>query len=563
MARKTRRAETAQQVPAVPSAGLYPTAIYVRLSLENGGKGDEATIENQIDVCKEYVSACPDLQLVKVYQDNGYTGTSMHRPAFDELMADVKSGLISTIVVRDLSRFGRNYIETGTYLERIFPRLNVRFISVKEQFDTLKVDGTNESLMVPLQNLINDLYSKDLSKKIEAALKTQMEEGRYNWRQIPYGYKWNEAHDNIIPDEETAPFVRLMYERRLAGDSINKIAQMLDEKHAPTYGHGGKWQLDHWSVGSVFVILQNQAYIGKRIYGVTHKAIYKSPEVVKLPEDQWYVIENAHEPIVDGELFDAVQEKLRKNREHRENSMEKTEKGRKTLVDLLHGKVYCGDCGYRMRFRKAQMATKEPYYYGSYICTTTTHRRGKQCTSTHYTRQHVLEEKVLAAIKMQVKTAIDYDVLISKFRNSDADKGIRDQINARILSVQLRLNGLQTKRTRLYEDYVSGILDTTEYSYAKQAYDQEYEALNRQLDDLTARRNEYQEAFSADNKWISLMKSVRNARKLTKELCDTVVEKILIYEGGDIELIMKYQDVYELTLKCVSENIPEAADENR
>ena len=156
MGRKSRRNRSEELQVVQTGQEIFLTAIYARLSVENCGKVDDTAFVNQIEICKEYVKECPDLQLVKVYEDNGWTGTVMRRPAFDELMEDVRKGLITAVVVRDLSRFGRNYIETGTYLEKIFPRLGVRFISVKERFDTSKVDKSNESLMVPLQNLIKN-----------------------------------------------------------------------------------------------------------------------------------------------------------------------------------------------------------------------------------------------------------------------------------------------------------------------------------------------------------------------------------------------------------------------
>src|SRR5574344_2038876 len=166
MARKSRKIQSEPQEIVQPSQ-IFPTAIYARLSVENSGKDDDgAALQNQIDVCREYIKTCPYLNLVDVYSDNGKTGTVFDRPAFNRLMDDIRDGSIKCLVVRDLSRFGRDYIESETYLERIFPKVDVRFISVKEQFDTFATDGSNESLMIPLQNLINDLYSKDISRKV-------------------------------------------------------------------------------------------------------------------------------------------------------------------------------------------------------------------------------------------------------------------------------------------------------------------------------------------------------------------------------------------------------------
>ena len=270
MARTSRKKITANPVQAVSPSQIFPTAIYARLSVENSGKDDEgAALENQIAVCEEYIKACPHLELIETYSDNGRTGTVFDRPAFNRLMGDIRCGRIKCIVVRDLSRFGRDYVETGTYIERIFPQLDVRFISIKENFDTFATDGSNESLMIPLQNLINDLYSKDISRKVFTALHIQMENGEFRWRKLPYGYMWNEDRTNIIPNEATAPFVRSIFAWKLEGLSIPQILDRLEAANAPI--PETLQRVDNnmdgvntvcWSKSTIFSILKNPAYAG-------------------------------------------------------------------------------------------------------------------------------------------------------------------------------------------------------------------------------------------------------------------------------------------------------------
>lgn len=225
MARKSRRlSETMESGKKSENVQIYATAIYARLSVENSGKDDDgAALETQVAVCEEYIRTCPYLRQTDIYTDNGRTGTVFDRPAFNRLMDDIRSGRITCVVVRDLSRFGRDYVETGTYLEHIFPQLGVRFISVKENYDSHAVDGSNESLMIPLQNMINSLYSKDISRKVSASVRTQMENGSFRWRKIPYGYKWDESRSNIVPDERTAGYVRNIFQWKLEGLSVATI----------------------------------------------------------------------------------------------------------------------------------------------------------------------------------------------------------------------------------------------------------------------------------------------------------------------------------------------------
>ena len=547
MGRKSRR-NGSEVLPVMQKgAEIMPAAIYARLSVENSGKDDGgAAIGNQIEICKEYLKECPELHLVKVYEDNGWTGTVMRRPAFEELMEDVRKGLVKAIIVRDLSRFGRNYIETGTYLEKVFPRLDVRFISVKERFDTFKVDRSNESLMVPLQNLINDLYSKDISRKVEAALHVQMEEGTFKWRRLPYGYQWDEEHENIIPDEATAHIVRNIFQWAADGMPYGIIAENLDKMNAPKYyGEDGQEQ-STWSKSTIHGILSNPAYAGKRAYGRRHSAIYKGIKLEKRPEEEWYIIENAHEPLVAMEVYDTVKEQLRQNTKKRQDSMQKTAKERAKLLNLFENRIFCADCGHKMYFHRHQMDRKDKRWYADYYCSSWQIRKHLGC-SYHHSVQDSLHEKVLAALRTQVEVALDYETVIQKYKNSKSDKEIRKHMDQKIQEISGKISIIQTKKTRLYEDFTEGILDEEEYIYAKETYSKEYELLNQQLEELTVKRTEYREMASLENKWIRMMKNLRGTRKLSQELVDTAIERVLVYEGGDIEIVMKYQDVFELT----------------
>lgn len=551
MARKSRRTldEQPKEVK-VQGQEIYPTAIYARLSVENSGKDDNgAAIENQIEICREYIAECPDLNLVKVYQDNGWTGTVMRRPAFDELMEDVRNGIIKAVVVRDLSRFARNYIEMGNYLEKVLPELEVRFISVKERFDTAKVDGSNESLMIPLQNLINDLYSRDISRKVETVIHTQMEEGTFIWRKIPYGYRWNEDHSNIVPDEATAPVVRKIYEWKAEGTSWNGILTKLNETYPPE--KNGK-KTDHWEKSSVRKILQNPSYIGKRVYGCRHSAIYKGIKSEKVPEEDWYVIEHAHEALVMEETFDLVQKQFAENSSKRQESMKNTEKDRAKLVDILNNKIFCAECGYRMYFKRSRRDCKDHHWYSGYFCSSNRIRKELGCVY-NFNQQETVNEKVLEAIRIQLKLALDYEKVIEKMRNSEEERAIRRRLDSGIQSVSLRLNQVQQKRKKLYEDYTDGILDETEYMYAKAEYEKQHEVLSRQHEELVSKREAYREAISPQNKWIRMMKKAKRARKLTQELVDVLVEKVRVFKGGDIEVIFHYQDIFDLTKAYLEE----------
>lgn len=565
MARKSRKTTPAVE-PVVEAAPLqiFPTAIYARLSVENSGKSENVdVIANQIEICKSYIADRPYLSLVDTYIDNGHTGTVFDRPEFNRLMNDIKSGRIKCLVVRDLSRFGRDYIETGTYLERIFPQIGLRFIAIKENYDNFDTDGSNESLMIPLQNMINGLYSKDISRKVSTALKAQMEQGTFQKRNLPYGYRWNEEHTNMVIDEETASYVRLIFQRKIEGCSMPMILDELDRLGAPNTElrkrqngtrTGDGCSCKGWHKSTVYGILTNPHYVGDTVLGRSMVAIYKGIKSHNVKDkDEWIVFPNTHEAIISREDFQKVQDIMNAASVARQTKMQKSEEIRATLINLFDGKIFCADCGKRMYFhRKRVDKRKDGGWYAFYECSTYVGRCYEHCTA-HYIRQDRLESDVLAAIQLQVKAALDYDKLLDKLRGSEGEKNIRDKQNALITSLNLKLSGVSKKRTRLYEDFAEGILDEEEYTFAKKSYDEQFADLSRRLDEAVQRRSKFNEAMSVDNKWITLMKSVSTATQLSQELVDESVEKVKIHEDGAVELVMKYGDIYALTIQSIKE----------
>jgi site-specific DNA recombinase len=565
MARKSRKTAPAVE-PVVEAAPLqiFPTAIYARLSVENSGKSENVdVIANQIEICKSYIADRPYLSLVDTYIDNGHTGTVFDRPEFNRLMNDIKSGRIKCLVVRDLSRFGRDYIETGTYLERIFPQIGLRFIAIKENYDNFDTDGSNESLMIPLQNMINALYSKDISRKVSTALKAQMEQGTFQKRNLPYGYRWNEEHTNMVIDEETASYVRLIFQRKIEGCSMPMILDELDRLGAPNTElrkrqngtrTGDGCSCKGWHKSTVYGILTNPHYVGDTVLGRSMVAIYKGIKSHNVKDkDEWIVFPNTHQAIISREDFQKVQDIMNAASVARQTKMQKSEEIRATLINLFDGKIFCADCGKRMYFhRKKVDKRKDGGWYAFYECSTYVGRRYEHCTA-HYIRQDRLERDVLAAIQLQVKAALDYDKLLDKLRGSEGEKNIRDKQNALITSLNLKLSGVSKKRTRLYEDFAEGILDEEEYIFAKKSYDEQFADLSRRLDEAVQRRSKFNEAMSVDNKWITLMKSVSTATQLSQELVDESVEMVKIHEDGAVELVMKYGDIYALTIQSIKE----------
>ena len=571
MARKSRKAQAQPVAEVKKKAAALPTAIYARLSVENSGKDDDGnSLQNQIAVCEDYLDGCPHLRLTEVYSDNGRTGTVFDRPAWNRLMDDVRTGKIQCIVVRDLSRFGRDYVETGSYLEKIFPALGTRFISVKENFDNFTCGNAMESLSVSLQNLVNAMYSRDISKKVSTALRAQMETGNFRNRNLPYGYLWNGDKTAYVVDEEAAAVVRQIFEWKRQEVSVYTIVERLKtggiespERHKRRAGarSGGNIQGEGWCPSTIRGILQNRAYIGEMVCGKSETALYKGLKKHVTETDKWIVVPDAHPPIVSISDFEAVERQMREDSAHRETAMEWSADIRAGMIDLFAGKIFCADCGKRMYYKRQRICgCKNVTFRGVYDCSTHV-RRGHATCFNHFIRQDALNEKVFNAIRDQLQVALDYERLLLAMRGGSGEASVREKHKAAVASVKLRLNALKKKRAGLYESYVEGILNEEEYAFAKQTYEEQYEALNRLLDEAVERRERFLASISLDNKWLTMMRGAAGMTGLTQELVDAMIEKVLVYGEGRIEVVLNYNDVFYAMLECV-EQIKEAGGDD-
>ena len=563
MARKSRKAQAQPVAEVKKETAALPTAIYARLSVENSGKDDDGnSLQNQIAVCEDYLDGCPYLRLAEVYSDNGRTGTVFDRPAWNRLMDDVRTGKVQCIVVRDLSRFGRDYVETGNYLEKIFPALGTRFISVKENFDNFTCGGSVESLSVSLQNLVNAIYSRDISKKVSTALRAQMETGSFRNRNLPYGYLWNEDKTAYVVDEEAAAVVRQIFEWKLREVSVYTIVERLKaggiespERHKRRAGtrNGGNIQGEGWCPSTIRGILQNRAYIGEMICGKSETALYKGLKKRLTEKDNWIVVSDAHPPIVSVSDFEAVERQMREDSAHRETAMEWSADIRAGMIDLFAGKIFCADCGKRMYYKRQRICgCKNVTFRGVYDCSTHM-RRGHGTCFKHAMRQDALNEKVFNAIRDQLQVALDYERLLLAMRGGSGEASVREKHKAAVASVKLRLNALKKKRAGLYESYVEGILNEEEYAFAKQTYEEQYEALSRLLDEAVERRERFLQSISPENKWLTMMRGVSEETKLTQELVDAIIKRVLVYDKDHIEVELNYNDVFEAMCECVEQ----------
>ena len=354
MARKSRKIQSTQttQASTVLADPTFKTALYLRLSVLDSGRKDGDAIINQQTFLERYISDRPEFTLKEIFVDNGATGVDFERPAWNHLMRECRLGNINCIIIKDLSRLGRNYIETGDYLERILPSMGVRLIAVSDSYDSMNLTNS-ERLISGLKNLVNDIYAKDISRKSSAALRVKQKQGQYIGSFAPYGYIKDKSDKNkILINPETAPIVRQIFKLKAEGVGTNRICQTLIEQDIPSpgrYGYiNGFWQSDKykdslWNHKTVANILRNPFYFGHMVQGRFNAALYEGRPKGIAKQENWLIVENTHEPIISQELFDAVAAVMDERKASYDAVSGKYEHLGKT-DNSLNGLVYCADC---------------------------------------------------------------------------------------------------------------------------------------------------------------------------------------------------------------------------
>lgn len=542
--------------PVIPAAEApaqaqkqYRAAAYVRLSVEDSGKPGADTIEGQKNLLLRFIEDDPTLTLYGLFCDNGRTGTDFDRPQFEKMMEEVRKGHIDCIVVKDLSRFGRNYKETGNYLERIFPFLGVRFIAVNDGFDTLTAQRGADGYLVPLKNLINEVYSKDISKKSGSALAAKQKNGDFIGAWAPYGYRKREDDPHKLePDEVTAPVVRQIFQWRAEGMGVTQIARRLNDSGVPSpsaylYNTGvcktEKYNGVSWYVQTVKNLLSRQVYIGHMVQGTKRQSFYENRGQYMKPREDWIVVENTHEPLIDRETFDKVQELAqRKNAEYFENL------GRfrhlKTTENILKGLIYCSDCK-RPLVRYKNVSHEKKLWY-TFICPTHANDIGS-CPLKNI-REDALFPMLLQAIQTQIALAFDMEAIVRRVNSSPKYRKQTATLQGKLDTAKkalMRCNGLYDS---LYQNYVDKLMTEQEYMTLKRRYKAEAEEAERLIDALTRQQSEAA-AHTPENPFLATFGSFRGADTLTREMAQALIQRVYVDGDSNIEIVFRYRDEYK------------------
>lgn len=531
---------------------FYIADAYYRLSRDDGDKIESDSIVNQKALVKEFLKLNPDIQIHEEKVDDGYTGVNFKRPAFISMMEDIKAGKVNCVIVKDLSRFGRNYIESGRYIEKIFPYLGVRFISITDNIDSISsLDSTNE-LMIPFKNLMNDAYCRDISIKVRSHLDIKRKNGQFIGSFAPYGYiKSPENKNQLIVDEQTANVVRKIFDWKLEGMSGGRIADKLNELGVPTpyqykQMNGKKFYCGYqkhtemrWSAATVNHILRNEVYTGALIQGKTYSPNYKVRKRMKKKESEWIRCENNHEPIITKEEFQLIREIfLTDTRVSPEEE----------ALYLFSGLVKCGWCGGNMT-RKTVTVNGKKYVY--LVCAE--NKKKNNCKNNKAISIKKFEEVIRKIINLHIEKIFDMNNMLNAVKTTPFNRYVLEKMNGIILEKEKDIEKKNNYIKTAYGDYVDGILSKREYDELKEFFQESIQNLHKEIQAIKQEKKQQEKNQGERTRWIKEFLEYHGFQKLSRKLLLKLVEEIRIYDKDRIEVIFKFQSEYEEICKYLEE----------
>jgi len=546
-----RRIKSEEQLLNKESINSFQTAIYARISRDKKEKPSDS-IENQIALCESFIQKSEDFTLAGIYKDIAKTGTDFERPDFENLMDEVRMGKVNCIVVKDLSRFGRNYTELGNFIEKIFPFLGVRFVAVNDNLDTFHMDDPNKSLEVILKNIVNETYATDISKKVSSSHQMRIKQGGFICGAAPYGYVARKDEDGIrrlYPDENTAPIVKEIFDAYLKGLSTLGISKLLLEKRvyiATDYRKFGKAVSDSeeairiWQPTTILQVLKNRAYTGTLIQGRNQKHLYEGKSRERLSEEHWTVTENAHEAIISMDTFEKVQEKISEKaapikRSRKENATAKDD-------TIFRGMVYCNLCQKRMSVHR-QLSGKRTVFYFS--CNRFGEYKAEKCGTaiTEVTLQNTVKaafDTILLNNKKSYKAYLD--------GYADKKREVEQQKEKELTEIGRRISGLSRLQSEYYEKYVLGDWRKEDFEREKEHLHQKKKELEHLKEKQIAIFEEEKRRLEEKHKYLKALFQGKT-KKWDKEFVKAIIDKIFIGKDHTVEIKFNFEEIPVITEK--------------
>ena len=518
---------------------LFNVAIYIRLSREDGDKEESDSVGNQRKLLTEYVAKKEDFILYDIYVDDGYSGTNFNRPSFQRMIADIEDGKVNCVVVKDLSRFGRDYIDTGRYLERYFPELGVRFISVTDSIDSMK---QAYDMLLPIKNIFNEQYARDISKKIQATVKSKQKAGEFIGAFTSYGYKKSPVNKNkLVIDDYAADVVRRIFSLYIQGYGKQRIAKLLNAEgilcpaeykkvNGENYKNCNRLEsTTYWSYSTINSILHREMYVGNMVQGTKHQRMRSKQK--KMPKEDWIIVENTHEPIIDKETWEKAQSLLKKRT--RELDLE-------TNKNIFAGFVKCGDCGRAMTknmWRRADGSKTYNLYCGTYK------RNGKQYCTPHTLPMAVLEDIVLGDLKAIVDSVDNLKELVQS-QSFTASK-VKRIADTELGKIKAELERVKRLKKSIYEDYREELISKEEFLSYREDYLKKEELYSKQIEALEEKKKDNVTEDVFETPWLKRLLELKDIESLDRDIVVEMISEIRVYENRKIKITYNFGNELE------------------
>ena len=533
----------------------YEAIAYYRLSKDDGKNHESDSIANQRVLVREYIKNHPNIRLVDEAYDDGYTGTNYNRPGFQKVMDAVNAGTVNCVIVKDLSRLGREYVETGKYLEMVFPSMGIRFIAINDDVDSRKANS-GDDILIPVKNIMNESYCRELSKKLRRQFKIQRSNGEYLGAFASYGYRKDpEDKHKLVIDEYAAEIVRAIFVLKLKGYSQQSIADYLNgEAVLPPAEYKKSQGLNYksglkgsgqatWRAFAIQNILTNPVYIGVLVQGKRGTPNYKIKQMRIRDEEQWCVRKDNHEAIIDEYTFESVQKILKRD----------TRVAPKTdAVNPLSGLVFCADCGRSMIKRSVSRGNKKFHYY---VCST--NKKGDGCSS-HSISMETLENTVMRAIKNQINLVVEMKQLLEEVNHSDILSVKLRRLDLLIAEKNKEIDKQKDFRMKLYEALSDGLIERDEYDAMRKRATVTIEAAEAVVQKLDTERAEIVSQNTRNLSWLERFARYQDYAKLSREIAVAFIDRVTVYEDKTVHIDFNYRDEiasYQEILKNISQEV--------